>query len=505
VTAASGPLPDEVWDSVRGTERQEVLAALHVLNSDPDPDFDRLTKLASRLFNAPIALVTLVDIDRQWFKSSLGLQAFGYSERATPLAASFCVHTIAQKDQPWLVIGDASKDDRFAGKPFVTASPFVRFYAAAPITVRGQRLGCLCVMSPEPREHVDARLMEQLVDLAGVAGSLFDLKDEARVRARTAAELIKEEWRHALTLEAGKVGSWVWDMRTKDVVANDILRRMFDLKPHGPISIDDLFGAMDAGDLGTVTAALKAAFENGEDYVAEFRVAASGRWLMGRGRVYQRDGTGNPLIMMGINIDITETRQSADQTRMLLRELNHRVKNTLAMIQSLARQTLKQTPDPQHFIDSFSGRLRTLSDAHVLLADRDWSGIRLLELIQMQVTAFLPGLPSQLRIDGEDLQLPPDHALGLGLVLHELSSNATKFGALSAPQGLVHLTWSENGGRLILVWKESGGPTVAPPSQKGFGMRLIERGLDKVLDSSVVVSSPPDGVEAVISLPLEEG
>ena len=87
--------------------------------------------------------------------------------------------------------------------------------------------------------------------------------------------------------------------------------------------------------------------------------------------------------MMGVNIDVTDAREAAEQTRLLLRELNHRVKNTLAMIQSLARQTLRQKPDPQQFIDAFSGRLRTLSEAHGLLADRDWSGIGLIELLQI--------------------------------------------------------------------------------------------------------------------------
>jgi two-component sensor histidine kinase len=206
--------------------------------------------------------------------------------------------------------------------------------------------------------------------------------------------------------------------------------------------------------------------------------------------------------MMGINIDITEGRQAADQTRMLLRELNHRVKNTLAMIQSLARQTLKQTPDPQNFIDAFSGRLRTLSDAHVLLADRDWSGVGLLELVQLQVMAFLPGDPDQLLLIGDDVQLPPDHALGLGLVLHELASNAARFGALSVPTGVVRLTWSNEGGRLAMTWTERGGPPVEPPARKGFGMRLIERSLDKVLDSKVAIDFQAQGLVVAISMPL---
>jgi len=246
-------------------------------------------------------------------------------------------------------------------------------------------------------------------------------------------------------------------------------------------------------------------FEQGVDYAVEFRVRESGRWLIGRGRVYQRDATGEPLIMMGVNIDVTDAREAAEQTRLLLRELNHRVKNTLAMIQSLARQTLRQKPDPQQFSDAFSGRLRMLSEAHTMLADRDWSGIGLVELLKSQVEPYLLDSPEQFAFTGDDLQLPPDHALGLGLIIHELASNAVKFGALSLPQGRVSVTWIESDGpqrRIELIWLESGGPTVGVPRETGFGMRLIQRSLDKVLDSSVELSFPETGAIAKISMPI---
>jgi two-component sensor histidine kinase len=262
---------------------------------------------------------------------------------------------------------------------------------------------------------------------------------------------------------------------------------------------------IDPSDLDAVNAALKAAFEDGVDYAVEFRVASANRWLVGRGRVYQRDGAGKPLVMMGVNIDVTEARQAADQTRLLLLELNHRVKNTLAMIQSLARQTLRQKPDPQQFIDSFSGRLRTLSEAHALLADRDWSGIGLVELVHTQIDPYLLESTDQLILSGDDVQLPPDHALGLGLILHELASNAMKYGALSVSAGRVSVSWSlhsHDGRRIDLFWQERNGPKVTRPKDAGFGTKLIERGLDKVLDSAVQLTFPATGVEARISLPL---
>jgi len=491
--------PAAVRACVINTARRDVLAALNVLDSEDDADFDRLVRLAASIFDTPIAAISLIDAERQWFKSCYGLKF-----RQTPVEWSFSAHVIADRRHPCMTVSDAAADTRFASNPLVTGDPGIRFYAGAPITVQGQRLGALAVAGPTPRRHIDQARLDQLVALANTAAALFELKDEARVRARTAAELIKEEWRHALTLEAGKVGSWVWDIRTGEVVANDILLRMFGIDPTNPVTVDDIFGAINPGDRPEVDAALDATFEDGVDYVSEFRVN-SGRWLIGRGRVYQRDAAGKPLVMMGVSIDITDARESADHTRYLLRELNHRVKNTLAMIQSLARQTLRRTPDPQRFIDAFSGRLRTLSDAHALLSDRDWSGIGLHELIDSQVGPYLLADVAQLVVEGEDVRLPPDHALGLGLILHELSSNAVKFGALSTARGQVRISWVLEGAmqeRIRLFWTESDGPPVTPPVEPGLGTRLIQRSLDKIVDSQVTLDFSRTGVEAQIAFPL---
>ncbi|WP_158625932.1 sensor histidine kinase [Arsenicitalea aurantiaca] len=490
-------LPDDVWEAVISSQRLDVLEALGVMDADEDADFDRLTRLAAAIFGAPVSLVTVIDARRQWFTSHHGTTL---TENATE--NTFCAHALTS-DEPFTVL-DATQDPRFANNPIVTGPTHVRFYAGVPVSVHGQKVGSICVIGMEPRDAVSADQLAQLSDLAAVAGSLFALKDEARVRARTAAELIKEEWRHALTLEAGKVGSWVWDIRTGEIVANDILRRMFGIESSAPVTFESIIAAIHPDDRERVKTALIEGSADGQDYFAEFRLLGGG-WLIGRGRVYQRDAGAEPLIMMGVNIDVTDAREAAEQTRILLRELNHRVKNTLAMIQSLARQTLRRTPDPQRFIDAFSGRLRTLSEAHSLLADRDWTGIGILELIETQVGPYLLSSTDQLVIDGDDLQLPPDHALGLGLILHELASNAVKFGALSTPRGRIAISWTGPVGaerRVDFQWREEGGPQISAPVEPGFGTRLIERSLDKVLDSKVTLDYAPEGVRAALSFPM---
>ena len=487
MTSESSSLPKPARESVAGQRRRKVLEDLEIVGTAADPDFDRLTRLAAGLLHAPVSVVALVDGGREWFKSTFGTDA-----AEQPLG--FAARLVAGQDEQ-LVVLDASAEEH------PPDTPGNAFFAGATIVVNGERLGALCVTDREPRRGVDARQMAELVDLAGVAGSLLELKHEAKVRARTAAELIREEWRHALTLEAGMVGSYVWDIPTGQVAANDIMRRMYGFDPAKRLSIDEFFAAIEPAHVPVVQAAIDATFEDGVDYVAEFRVR-SGRWLSARGRVYQRDANGRPLVMMGVNIDITEARQAADHTRHLLRELNHRVKNTLAMTQSLARQTLRQNPDPQEFIDAFSGRLRTLADAHALLADRDWAGIGLLELVQSRVEPYALHDGNRLTITGKDVQLPPDHALALGIVLHELASNAARYGALSTETGRVRIAWEIVDNEVRLQWTETGGPVVGERRETGFGSRLILRSLDKILGSSVTLDFPPGGVEARIVLPL---
>jgi two-component sensor histidine kinase/PAS domain-containing protein len=498
VTTSAESSTEAGRQNVAENMRRETIAALKTLDSIADPDFTRLTRLAAQVFEAPIGLVALLDDDRVWIYARHGTELEQVSAEASLVAA-----TVTVADLPNLVVPDAAADPHFAADELVAGEPRARFYAGVPIIVHGQRIGALCVLSPTAREEVEGSRIGELADLAGLAGSLFELKDEARVRARMAADLIREEWRHALTLEAGKVGSWVWDLRSGEIVSNDIFRQMFGLSVVNPINFEDIRATIDPADLEAVNNALEQTFEEGGDYSVEFRVASTGRWLIGRGRVYQRDGAGKPLVMMGVNIDVTDARAAAEQTRLLLRELNHRVKNTLAMIQSLARQTMRQKPDPQLFIDSFSGRLRTLSEAHALLSERDWSGIGLIELVHSQVEPYLLDSPEQLVMKGEDVQLPPDHALGLGLVLHELASNAEKYGALSNSHGEVTVSWTVENGCLYVTWKEVGGPRIENLPEAGFGSRLIQRGLDKVLDSSVSLSFPPEGAEARIVMPLD--
>lgn len=177
--------------------------------------------------------------------------------------------------------------------------------------------------------------------------------------------------------------------------------------------------------------------------------------------------------------DITLRKRSERLEVLLNRELSHRVKNSLAVIQSIATHTLRSTPDPERFSRAFQGRLQALATAHELLTRENWSGAGFSELATQQLAPFLSDDPQRLQLDGPKVQLPPEIATSLGLVLHELATNASKYGSLSVPTGSVLLSWSLDGDveppRLHVTWQELGGPTVCVPKRRGFGSQLIKR------------------------------
>lgn len=494
-------LPAAMAAVLTSPQRLEVLRSVVPDMAVPDADFRELAEMAADLFGAPIALVTLVDTQHQWIKA-----AAGTSETQPLSAESFCVHTIAGPLDEVLVVGDASTDPRFSSLPQVAGAPFLRFYAGVPLVIDDQPVGSICVFDVKPRHDLGQQFRTQLRRLSRVAASLFKLKHEACQRALKEAALSREEQRHAMALDAANIGSWLWDVRSGNVSCNPAMLRMFGMRPAGIVQARDIFTAIHHEDRVATFSKLRSAMAQDEEYDSTFRVASTGRWLLGRGRVHERDAKGKPTLFLGINIDVTEEQVSTQRTRLLLRELNHRVKNTLAMLQSLARQTLRQTSDPQEFMTAFAGRLQSISEAHGLLSDHEWSDIHLSALLTKQLAPHVRDYARQIEIHKDEILLGPDQAVGLGLVLHELATNAAKYGSLSVPNGKVVVTArgvDEDGRRVLhMTWTELGGPPVSEPAKRGFGSILIERSLGKVMGSSAKVEYLPAGLTAIVRLPL---
>jgi two-component sensor histidine kinase len=203
-------------------------------------------------------------------------------------------------------------------------------------------------------------------------------------------------------------------------------------------------------------------------------------------------------------------RQDRDQARLrlLINELNHRVKNTLATVQSIVAQTLRGAEATSRNRDMLTARLLALSKAHDVLTSEQWSGADLREIAAKAAQPFRSGLGEErIRLSGPEVRLPPKTAIAVALALHELATNAVKYGALSTAEGHVEFTWTcaprDTCRELHMVWREVGGPPVAPPTRTGFGSRLIERGLSADLNGKVELTFPPEGVVCVIDATLE--
>ena len=256
--------------------------------------------------------------------------------------------------------------------------------------------------------------------------------------------------------------------------------------------------------------------EDFDQAVAE--ICKSGDSLMFESQNRRRDGStleveisaaaievGGQRLLHCTSRDITERKRADEQRQLLINELNHRVKNTLATVQSLVMQTLRTTErsaDARPLVDA---RLAALARAHDLLTAENWEGAYLREVVERALKAFAAG--ARVEVGGPVVRLTPKQALALSIALHELATNAAKYGALSNEKGRVNLSWEvcgEGGAELLqLTWRESGGPVVSPPARAGFGSRLIERNLAFELNGEARIAYRPEGVEAFISTPVE--
>jgi len=202
-----------------------------------------------------------------------------------------------------------------------------------------------------------------------------------------------------------------------------------------------------------------------------------------------------------------ERQASEQQLRLLLRELTHRSKNLLAVIQAIARQTARQTATVDEFLDRFGARLHAIGMSHDLLVADDWQGASLRMLVEQQLEQHMDehmdGSAARVAIEGEDVVLKPQAVHNLGMALHELTANAEKYGSLSKPEGAVHVGWQvcEEEKALKLTWEERGGPDVQEPSRSGFGRAMIEDIVGQALAGEVALSFPVTGVRCEIVIP----
>lgn len=343
---------------------------------------------------------------------------------------------------------------------------------------------------PRPRGET-ADELDQVVSAfnamcAGLQRAYRDLRErEARIRR---------------LVESNVIGIVFWDLDGNITAANDAFLKMV-----GYSRQDLLSGKIRWTDI------TPAEFrEADERAIAEIRAAGSCRPF--EKDYVRKDGNRVPVLLgcalfegsrdegVAFVLDLTERRQAEMRQKLLLNELNHRVKNTLATVQAIAAQTLRTAVSPEAFRTDFTARLLALSQTHNLLTRSNWEGVSLRDVLRQELS---PYDDRRVVLTGPEVSLGPVAAVTLGMAFHELTTNAAKFGALSQPAGQVRVAWEiDPHNRLHLDWSEAGGPPVAAPRRRGFGARLIERGL--ALEAGEAhLAFPPNGVHCTINMPLD--
>jgi two-component sensor histidine kinase/DNA-binding response OmpR family regulator len=334
---------------------------------------------------------------------------------------------------------------------------------------------------------------------------------ERRVAERTAelemstARLMESERRRTQALAAGRMGSWEWDTTTGNCILDEGQYRIAGVDPktfkatieniRSLIHPDDWARLQELGEQVTLG-------ETGS-FQTEFRVVRpSGElcWCIGTAaRSYTNDKT---IRVSGVTIDITERKEAEERQAILAREVDHRARNALAVVQSIVRLT--HANSTENYKAAVEGRLGALARAHGLLSEFRWQGADLKRLIEDELAPYRTADADKIIAVGPDVILQPASAQTLALAIHELATNAAKYGALSSSAGQIRLRWDLNHSGLRLEWTESGGPRVAPPIARGYGTRVVTASVEGQLDGRAVFEWRSEGLRCTMSIPPGE-
>jgi PAS domain S-box-containing protein len=328
------------------------------------------------------------------------------------------------------------------------------------------------------------------------------------ITERKVAQAAQRDSQARLQLALDAAGLGVWEAVTDgNIKGSPELNRILGFEPGRDITADELRSRCMPGEYERLREIGQQAITAGERFIqVEFRIKwpdASMHWILLRAETQFNPDDKTLVGALGVAMDVTDRKEAEERQQLLMQELDHRVKNTLATVQAISHQTFRAVEDIPAATSAFNARLAALANAHGVLTIASWQSADLNHIVTGALQPFQDPERERFSTSGPSVYLSPQLALALAMTLHELCTNAVKYGALASAAGKVDLNWRLAGSppRLAMRWVESGGPTVSPPKRTGFGSRMIKGGLAHAGD--VQIDFPPDGVVCTIDIALE--
>jgi PAS domain S-box-containing protein len=324
-------------------------------------------------------------------------------------------------------------------------------------------------------------------------GTLQDVTEQ-----KTAEQnLMESEARLRLAISAGRMAVWELDIKTDRLTPSPDLNELYGFARDANPSRDDFRARSAPGETERTQAEAAQMMAKGEtQFQVETKIIwpdGTPKWLAVRAQVIS-DADGVPTRAIGVAMDITARRELQDRLTLVARELQHRVKNALTVVQTIASQTFREPRPYPEALEAYSGRLRALAAGTEIVTREDWSDAGVREVIEGVIAPYRGTDNDPFRLKGNDFPVPSRVAIGLSMALYELCSNAVKYGSLSVEGGRVLLTWKAENDWLVLSWREEGGRAVQTPTSTGFGTKLLRRGIFEGDGGSVTLNFESSGV-----------
>jgi len=333
---------------------------------------------------------------------------------------------------------------------------------------------------------------------------------EQRVTTRTVeletstAQLLKSEQRRTLAIAAGRMGSWDWDRTSGECLWDEGQCRIFGVDPRNFVpSPENTRSLIHPDDWSVLEVGLDRVLRQGDAVQSEFRVVrptGQVRWCIGSAAA-TTDSGGRVLRISGVTVDITDRKEAEERQVLLAREVDHRARNALALVQSIIRLT--KSDNIEHYRGAVEGRIKALSVAHAILSETRWEGADLRGLVDEELAPYKTG-HERIVVKGPDVVLRPSAAQTLALTMHELTTNAAKYGALSSSSGRIELSWEIQDENLVVHWREIGGPAIRAALYKGFGTRIVVESIERQLGGKVTYDWAADGLHCILSVPSDK-